>query len=204
MDVALYEAVFNLMESLVPEYDIAGIVRERTGASLPGIAPSNSYCAGDGSYVAIGANSDAIFKRLMKAIGRSELADDPRYASNADRAEHADDLDDLIEGWTEQHGAEEIQRILDEAVVPAGPIYSVTDILNDEQYQSRGMIVEGDVEGVGEGEDAGPGPQALRDPRTHRVVRWPSRSPQRGGLRRGSSRRGYLREGSRPAGTLPV
>ncbi len=106
VDVALYEAVFNLMESLVPEYDIAGIVRERTGASLPGIAPSNSYCAGDGSYVAIGANSDAIFKRLMKAMGRSELADDLRYASNADRAEHADELDDLIEDWTGQHGAE--------------------------------------------------------------------------------------------------
>ncbi len=85
----------------------------------------------------------------MKAIGRPELADDPRYASNADRAEHADELDDLIEGWTGRHGAEEIQRILDEAAVPAGPIYSVTDILNDEQYQARGMILEGEVEGVG-------------------------------------------------------
>ncbi|QIN78166.1 CoA transferase [Rubrobacter marinus] len=149
VDVALYEAVFNLMESLVPEYDVAGIVRERTGASLPGIAPSSSYCAGDGSYVAIGANSDAIFKRLMKAIGRPELADDPRYATNADRAEHADEIDDLIEGWTGRHGAEEIQRILDEAAVPAGPIYSVTDILEDEQYRAREMIVEGEVEGVG-------------------------------------------------------
>ncbi len=149
VDVALYEAVFSFMESIVPEYDVADIVRERTGASLPGIAPSNSYCAGDGNYVAIGANSDAIFKRLMKVIGRPDLAEDPRYETNADRAQHADELDDLIEDWTKQHTAEEIQQTLDETSVPAGPIYSVTDILEDEQYQAREMIVEGEVEGIG-------------------------------------------------------
>ncbi len=149
VDVALYEAVFSFMESMIPEYDVADIVRERTGASLPGIAPSNSYCAGDGSYVAIGANSDAIFKRLMKVIGRPDLAEDPRYETNADRAQRADELDDLIEDWTKQHTAEEIQQALDEAGVPAGPIYSVTDILEDEQYQAREMIVEGEIEGIG-------------------------------------------------------
>jgi len=149
VDVALYEAVFNLMESMVPEYDVAGIVRERTGAALPGITPSNSYCSGDGSYVAIGGNSDAIFKRLMRAIGRPDLAEDSRYASNADRTEHADELDDLIEDWTKQHDSDEVFRILEGAEVPVGPIYSVTDILEDPQYLARNMFLEAEVEGVG-------------------------------------------------------
>lgn len=150
VDVALYEAVFSLMESMVPEYDVAGIVRERTGAALPGIAPSNSYQSKDGSYVAIGANSDAIFKRLMQVIGYPELGEDPRYETNADRAEHAEELDGLIEAWTEQHTVEEVQRSLDDAEVPVGTIYSVTDILQDPQYQERGMIAEADLEGVGQ------------------------------------------------------
>ncbi len=149
VDVALYEAVFSLMESMVPEHDVADIVRKRTGASLPGITPSNSYCAGDGSYVAIGANSDAIFKRLMKVIGRPDLAENPDFETNADRGKYADELDALIEKWAQQYTAEEIQQALDEASVPVGPIYSVTDILEDEQYQAREMIVEGEVEGIG-------------------------------------------------------
>jgi crotonobetainyl-CoA:carnitine CoA-transferase CaiB-like acyl-CoA transferase len=149
VDVALYEAVFSLMESMVPEYDVAQIVRERTGAALPGITPSNSYCSGDGSYVAIGGNSDAIFKRLMQAIGRPELAEDPRYETNADRTEHAGELDELIEGWTRQHTSEEVFHILEEADVPVGPIYSVTDIMEDPQYQAREMFVEAEVEGIG-------------------------------------------------------
>jgi formyl-CoA transferase len=93
---------------MVPEFDVAGIVRERTGAALPGIAPSNSYRSSDDSYVAIGANSDAIFKRLMEAIGRPELGEDPSYETNADRAEHADKLDGLIGEWTGRHTIEEI------------------------------------------------------------------------------------------------
>ncbi len=149
VDVALYEAVFNLMESMVPEYDVAGIVRERTGSALPGITPSNTYCSSDGSYVAIGGNSDAIFKRLMKAIGRPELADDPRYETNADRTEHAEELDDLIEEWVEQHTTEEILRVLEEADVPVGPIYSVEDIVEDEHYQARGQLLEAEIEGIG-------------------------------------------------------
>jgi crotonobetainyl-CoA:carnitine CoA-transferase CaiB-like acyl-CoA transferase len=149
VDVALYEAVFSLMESMVPEYDVAQIVRERTGAALPGITPSNSYCSGDGSYVAIGGNSDAIFERLMQAIGRPELAEDPRYETNADRTEHAGELDELIEGWTRQHTSEEVFHILEGADVPVGPIYSVTDIMEDPQYQAREMFVEAEVEGIG-------------------------------------------------------
>ncbi len=149
VDVALYEAVFSLMESMVPEFDVAGVVRERTGAALPGITPSNSYCSGDGSYVAIGANSDAIFKRLMSVIGRPELGEDPRYGTNADRTEHAEELDELIEEWTERHTLEKILRILEEADVPAGPIYTVEDIMGDEQYEAREMLLEAEVEGVG-------------------------------------------------------
>jgi crotonobetainyl-CoA:carnitine CoA-transferase CaiB-like acyl-CoA transferase len=149
VDVALYEAVFNLMESLIPEYDVAGIVRERTGSSLPGITPSNTYCSGDGSYVAIGGNSDAIFRRLMKAIGQPELGEDPRYRTNADRTEHAEELDSLIEDWVRQHTTEEIMRSLDEAAVPVGPIYSVEDIVEDEQYHARDMLLESEIEGIG-------------------------------------------------------
>ena len=149
VDVALYEAVFNLMESLIPEYDVAGIVRERTGSSLPGITPSNTYCSGDGSYVAIGGNSDAIFKRLMKAIGRPELGEVPRYRTNADRTEHAEELDTLIEEWVQLHPTGEILRILDEAAVPVGPIYSVDDIVEDEQYHAREMLLETEIEGIG-------------------------------------------------------
>jgi crotonobetainyl-CoA:carnitine CoA-transferase CaiB-like acyl-CoA transferase len=149
VDVALYEAVFNLMESMVPEFDVAGIVRERTGSSLPGITPSNTYCSGDGSYVAIGGNSDAIFKRLMKAIGRPELGEVPRYRTNADRTEHAEELDTLIEEWVQLHPTGEILRILDEAAVPVGPIYSVDDIVEDEQYHAREMLLETEIEGIG-------------------------------------------------------
>jgi crotonobetainyl-CoA:carnitine CoA-transferase CaiB-like acyl-CoA transferase len=149
VDVALYEAVFNLMESLIPEYDVAGIVRERTGSSLPGITPSNTYCSGDGSYVAIGGNSDAIFRRLMKAIGQPELGEDPRYRTNADRTEHAEELDSLIEDWVRQHTTEEIMRSLEEAAVPVGPIYSVEDIVEDEQYHARDMLLESEIEGIG-------------------------------------------------------
>jgi crotonobetainyl-CoA:carnitine CoA-transferase CaiB-like acyl-CoA transferase len=134
---------------MIPEYDVAGIIRERTGASLPGIAPSNSYCSSDGFYVAIGGNSDAIFKRLMKLIGRPELGEDPRYRTNADRAERAEELDALINAWTREHPLKEILQILDEARVPAGAIYSVTEIMHDEQYRAREMILETEVEGIG-------------------------------------------------------
>jgi crotonobetainyl-CoA:carnitine CoA-transferase CaiB-like acyl-CoA transferase len=129
--------------------DVAGIVRERTGSSLPGITPSNTYCSGDGSYVAIGGNSDASFNRLMKAIDRPELGEDPRYRTNADRTEHADELDSLIEDWVRQHTTEEIMRSLEEAAVPVGPIYSAEDIVEDEQYHARGMLLETEIEGIG-------------------------------------------------------
>lgn len=140
IDVALYEAVFSLMEGMVPEYDKLGAVRERTGSSLPGIAPSNTYQCRDGKYIVVGGNGDAIFKRLMAAIGRPELADDERFQSNSGRAEHADYLDNTIEEWTRTVNFEAALEVLDEARVPAGPIYSIEDIMNDPHFLSREMI----------------------------------------------------------------
>lgn len=142
VDVALYEAVFSLLEGILPEYALQGVVRERTGSTLPGIAPSNTYVCADGKYIVIGANGDSIFKRLMQAIGRDDLAADPRLASNQGRAEHAAYIDQVIEEWTRRHPLQEAQRLLDAAAVPVGPIYSIEDIVADEQYRERGMLEE--------------------------------------------------------------
>ncbi|BCJ88546.1 CaiB/BaiF CoA transferase family protein [Effusibacillus dendaii] len=149
VDVALYEAVFSFMESLLPEYDRAGIIRERTGSTLPGITPSNTYVCKDGKYVVIGANGDGIFKRLMAAIGYPEYAEDPRFQNNAGRSEHADFLDSIIEGWTKTKTIDEALKVLDEARVPAGSIYSIADIAADPHFQARGMIREVEVNGIG-------------------------------------------------------
>ena len=149
VDVALYEAVFSLLESTLPEYDVAALIREPSGSALPGIAPSNTYRCSDGSYIVIGGNSDAIFKRLMRVIGRPELAEEPRYRTNKERAEHATELDAMIVGWTEQYPLHEVLRLLEEAYIPSGPIYSIADIVHDEQYQEREMILQAQVEGIG-------------------------------------------------------
>jgi crotonobetainyl-CoA:carnitine CoA-transferase CaiB-like acyl-CoA transferase len=149
VDVALYEAVFSLLESTLPEYDVAELIRERSGAALPGIAPSNTYRCRDGSYIVIGGNSDAIFKRLMRLLGRPELAEEPHYRTNKERAEHSAELDALIEGWTVQYPLHEVLHRLEEAQIPAGPIYSIADIVNDEQYRSREMILPAQIEGIG-------------------------------------------------------
>jgi crotonobetainyl-CoA:carnitine CoA-transferase CaiB-like acyl-CoA transferase len=140
VDVALYEAVFNLMESTLPEYDRAGIVRERTGTNLTGIVPSNTYPTADGGHVVIGGNGDSIFRRLMRAIGRDDLADDPALANNAGRAARATELDGAIAAWTSRHPLDACLRELEAAEVPSGRIYSVRDIVDDPQYRARGMI----------------------------------------------------------------
>lgn len=149
IDVALYESVFSLMESVIPEYDRVRVIRERTGSTLPGITPSNTYACADGKYVVIGANGDAIFKRLMNAIGRTDIAEDPRFENNAKRSEQAEYLDGIIEEWTKSMPFNEVIKYLDEARVPAGSIYSVEDILNDPHYQARQMIQDVEVEGLG-------------------------------------------------------
>ena len=140
IDVALYEAVFGVMESLIPEFSGFGHIRERTGASLPGIVPSNTYPCRDGRYVIIAGNSDAIFRRLMKAIGRPDLAEDPRLARNDGRAQHVEMLDEAISGWTGQHDLEQVLEALEKADVPNGRIYTAADIYHDPHYRAREMI----------------------------------------------------------------
>ena len=140
IDVALYESVFAVMESLVPEYQMFGHIRERTGSALPGISPSNTYVSGDGQYVAIAANGDGIFKRLMRAIGREDLANDPKLAINEGRTKHIVMLDAAISEWAGRIPLSEILVALDAAAVPAGRVYTAADIVADPHYQSRGMI----------------------------------------------------------------
>ena len=140
VDVALYEAVFSMMESMLPEFGMTGFVRERTGASLPGIVPSNTYLCGDGQYIVIGANGDSIFKRMMVAIGRADLANDPTLADNAGRTARTCELDDAIGAWTMANTLDGALAVLEKADVPAGRIYSIADIVKDMQFQARGMI----------------------------------------------------------------
>ncbi len=142
VDVALYEAVFNMMESTLPEFDRFGITRERTGSNLTGIVPSNTYLTSDGHHVVIGANADSIFKRLMNAIGRKDLAADPDLAGNDGRAQRADELDQVIGDWTSAHGVDHVLKVLADAQVPSGKIYSIADIVADPQYLARDMIRE--------------------------------------------------------------
>jgi crotonobetainyl-CoA:carnitine CoA-transferase CaiB-like acyl-CoA transferase len=142
IDVALYEAVFSMMEGMLPEYDKLGVTRERTGSVLPGIAPSNTYLTKDNKYIVIGGNGDAIFKRLMHLVGRPDLSEDPDLQSNNGRARQADMLDEVIESWTRTRTLQEALAGLDEAKVPAGPIYSIEDMVNDAHFLARGMIQE--------------------------------------------------------------
>lgn len=150
VDVALYEAVFSLMESMVPEYDVFNYIRERSGSTLPGIAPSNTYRCKHDKYIVIGANGDAIFKRLMYTIGKPNLAEDPKFATNDGRVAEAEYLDEVIGLWTGQHKLKDALAILDEARVPAGPIYSVKDIVEDEHVQSRNLIETVQIGDLGE------------------------------------------------------
>ena len=140
VDVALYEAVFSLMESLLPEYDMFQFVRTRTGASLPGIVPSNTYLTRDGKYIVIGANADSIFKRMMVAIGRDDLAQDPTLARNEGRVARTEELDQVIGDWCAQHELAEVLRVLAQAEVPSGKIYDIADIVRDVHYRARNML----------------------------------------------------------------
>ena len=140
VDVALYEAVFNCMESLLPEYSAFGAVRQPAGSALPGIAPSNAYPCADGMVV-IGGNGDSIFKRLMSAVGRDDMAQDPALAHNPGRVTHIDRIDQAIADWTSQHGVDHVVNTLNEASVPVGRIYSAKDIAEDPHYRARDMIL---------------------------------------------------------------
>ena len=148
VDVAIYEAVFNMLEAVVPEYDGGGVVREPSGSTLTGIVPTNTYLCRDGKYVIIGGNGDSIFQRLMRAMGRPDLADDARLADNAGRVAHEQDIDDAITAWTSSLDADDVLTQLDAASVPSGPIYSVVDMMQDPHYQARGLFEEVDIDGT--------------------------------------------------------
>ncbi|NMM26180.1 MAG: CoA transferase [Glaciimonas sp.] len=140
IDIALYEAVFGVMESLIPEYGESGHVRERTGASLPGISPSSTYLCGDGLYVIIAGNGDSIFKRLMQAMGRNDLAADPALARNDGRVQHNDLIDQAISDWTAQHDIDHVLNTLEAAAVPSSRVFTAADIYQDPHYRARDMI----------------------------------------------------------------
>lgn len=140
VDVALHEAVFSMMESLVPDYTAYGVERDRVGGRMEGIAPSNAYACLEGGSVVIAGNGDAIYRRLMDAIDRPDLASDPALSTNAGRWKAREFVDDAIEAWTSQHERDAVLKMLDAADVPAGPIYTARDIVEDDHYAARGML----------------------------------------------------------------
>lgn len=146
VDIALYESVFNMMESLVAEYSIFGEVRQPAGSRLPGITPSNAYLCADGKYALIAGNGDSIFKRLMSLIGRDDVANDPAFAHNDGRSAEADYIDSIISQWTIQHSLDDVLEALHENRVPAGRVYDVEDIFNDPHYKAREMLIQGELE----------------------------------------------------------
>ncbi|MDS1141642.1 CoA transferase [Pusillimonas sp. SM2304] len=142
IDVALHESVFNMMESLLPEYAVFGEVRQAAGSSLPGIAPSNAYRCKDNKYVLIAGNGDSIFKRLMAVIGRNDLGNDPALENNVGRVRQVDMIDAAISQWTGEHALDDVLAALNANHIPAGKIYDVADIADDPHYQARGMILD--------------------------------------------------------------
>jgi crotonobetainyl-CoA:carnitine CoA-transferase CaiB-like acyl-CoA transferase len=148
VDVGIFEAVYNMMEAVVPEYDRMGMIREPSGTTITGVVPTNTYPCRDDKYIIIGGNGDSIFRRLMNTAGRPDMADDPELTDNAGRLKHQERVDGAIADWTRTHTAAEILEILEEARVPAGLIYSVVDMVNDPHFQARGLFEE--VEAGGE------------------------------------------------------
>jgi crotonobetainyl-CoA:carnitine CoA-transferase CaiB-like acyl-CoA transferase len=147
VDVALYEAIFNMLEAVVPEYDGAGVIREPSGSTVTGIVPTNTYLCRDGRYVIIGGNGDSIYKRLMAAADRPDLAEDPRLATNAGRVTHEAEIDTALAAWTAILTTREVLDKLETARVPAGPIYSVADMMRDPHFQARGLFETVEING---------------------------------------------------------
>ncbi len=147
IDVSIFESVFNLLEAVVSEYDGAGIIREPSGSTLTGIVPSNTYRCANDKLIVIGANTESMFQRLCEAMGRQDLSSDERYGDNASRVSHQDELDGIIGAWTASMPAAEILQQLEAAGVASGPIYSVADMMDDPQYQARGLFEDVLVDG---------------------------------------------------------
>lgn len=142
IDVALYESVFNMMESLLPEYSVFDHVRQPSGSSLPGIAPSNAYLCRDGKYVLIGGNGDSIFRRLMHAIGQPGMAEDAELQNNTGRVANVEAIDRTISQWTSQRDLSEVMEVMNANDIPAGRVYDIEDIVRDPHYQAREMILQ--------------------------------------------------------------
>jgi formyl-CoA transferase len=164
VDVAIYEAVAALMESTMVDYERAGVLRSRTGSVLPGVAPSNVYPSADGVDVVVAANADAVFKRLCAAMGRSELASDPRFAGHSDRGRNMTELDDIIEAWSQTLPTGELLEVLASHGVPAGKIFTAKDMLDDEHYQAREMVLRPRTPGGESGPMTGVVPKFSRTP----------------------------------------
>ena len=147
VDVALYESIFNLMEAVVPEYDGAGEIRGPSGTTVTGIVPTNTYACNDGKYVIVGGNGDSIFKRLMVVAGRPDMAEDPLLKSNAGRVENEGKIDAVLAVWCGGNSSQQILDKLEEARVPAGPIYNVKDMMEDPHYQARNMFEQVEING---------------------------------------------------------
>ena len=169
IDVALVESMFNLMEAVVPEFDGNGVVREPSGSTVTGIVPTNTYRCRDGKYIVIGGNGDSIFQRLMATAGHPGMAEDPRLASNQGRVEHELEIDKVLKQWCAAHDSVYLLGLLDQARVPAGPIYNVEDMLRDEHFNARGLFETVEIDG-----------QPLKIPailpklsRTPGATRWP-------------------------------
>ena len=147
VDVAIFEGLFNLLEAVIPEYSGAGIVREPSGTAITGIVPTNTHRCKDGKHIVIGANTNSMFKRLAKAMDKPEMGDDSRFAENADRVANQKEIETIIESWTLQINSKEAIEALDVAGVAAGPIYSVKDMFEDEQYRARELFQEVSIDG---------------------------------------------------------
>jgi crotonobetainyl-CoA:carnitine CoA-transferase CaiB-like acyl-CoA transferase len=147
VDVAIFEAVFNLLEAVIPEYAGNGVIRQPSGSTLTGIVPSNTYRCADGRLIVIGANTNSMFKRLAEAMGRPEMAADSRFADNAGRVTHQAEVDGAVEAWTRSLAARAALAILDEAGVAAGPIYDARDMFEDPQFRARGLFQEVTIDG---------------------------------------------------------
>jgi formyl-CoA transferase len=150
IDVSLMESCFSLLESMVPEYDRLGIVRGPGGTGLQGVAPSNIFESSDGKRIVIAANADNVFRRLCGAIGQPDLADDPRFATHIARGEHQEEIEGIIAEWAAARTAAEIDRVMNDAGVICGPIYTIADIFEDPQYRAREMLVKHDDPEFGE------------------------------------------------------
>ena len=147
VDVALYEAMFNLLEGVVPEFDGAGVIREPSGTTVTGIVPTNTYRCADGKFVVIGGNGDSIFKRLMTTAGRPDMAEDPRMMDNTGRVQHEREIDDALSAWCRSSPSTDILQLLEGSRVPAGPIYNAADMLADPHFNERGLFEQVEING---------------------------------------------------------